>query len=284
MPSSARNRTTSDKQLYVATPTSPHLTLRHPVRLVAVGGLDPRGGAGLVRDYETAMAWGAAPVLVGTAWTDQSRQGVRAVEPRLADAVARALEVALGGALAEAGTVATAVKVGMTATPEIVDAIVDALGGFEGPVVFDPVLAATSGGALFAGAASRLLPLVHRATLSTPNLAEAAALAASAVSTLDEAGTAGRTLIASGARAVLVKGGHLAGDATDLLVGDGTEELFPARRIPGPSPRGTGCALASAIAIALADGRDLREAVVVAKGWLHDRILHARLVGDERHL
>jgi hydroxymethylpyrimidine/phosphomethylpyrimidine kinase len=256
------------------------LTLRHPVRLIAVGGLDPGGGAGLVRDFATAEAWGATPILVGTAWTDQSRQAVRAVEPRPADAVARALV----GSLRAPGTVATAVKVGMTATPEIVEAIVAALAGFTGPVVFDPVLAATSGGALFAGVPSRLLPLVQRATIATPNVAEAAALATTEVTSLDGARTAGRTLIAGGARAVLVKGGHLSGDADDLLIGDGTEEIFPAKRIPGPSPRGTGCALATAIAIALADGCSLREAVAVAKAWLHERILHARVVGDERHL
>jgi hydroxymethylpyrimidine/phosphomethylpyrimidine kinase len=232
-----------------------------------------------VRDFETAQAWGATPILVGTAWTDQSRQAVRAVEPRRADAVANALVGAL-----RAGTVATAVKVGMTATPEIVEAIVGALAGFTGPVVFDPVLAATSGGALFSGVPSRLLPLVRRSTIATPNVAEAAALATTEVTSLDGARTAGRTLIASGARAVLIKGGHLSGDADDLLVVDGTEELFPGKRIPGPSPRGTGCALASALAIALADGLEVREAVAVAKAWLHERILHARTVGDERHL
>lgn len=241
-----------------------------------MGGLDPGGGAGLVRDAATARALGAGVVLIGTAWTDQSRHGVRGFEPRDPARLRDAAETALAGA--------AAVKIGMVATPQLAEAILAALAGFGGPVVFDPVLAASSGGSLFRGQPADLLPLVRRATLTTPNLAEAAALAGMTVTSLDQARTAARALVAAGAPAVLVKGGHLAGTATDLLVNAAGEESFEAVRLPGPSPRGTGCALATALAVELGRGRPLREAVAAAKGWLHERIRDARMVGDELQL
>jgi len=241
--------------------------------VVAIGGLDPGGGAGLVRDAATARALGAGVVLIGTAWTDQSRHGVRGFEPRDPAGLRDAAGEALAGA--------AAVKIGMVATPALVGELLAVLEGFPGPVVFDPVLAASSGGSLFRGSAGELLPLVRRATLTTPNLAEAAALAGLPVTTPDQAFAAARALVAAGAPAVLVKGGHLEGAPTDLLATAAGEEPFTADRLPGPSPRGTGCALATALAVELGRGRPLREAVAAAKSWLHQRIRGARLVGGE---
>jgi hydroxymethylpyrimidine/phosphomethylpyrimidine kinase len=245
-------------------------------RLVAIGGVDPGGGAGLARDAATARALGWEAVLVETARTDQSRHGVRGFEPaepaRLRDAARKAL------------TTAAAVKIGMVATPELVAGILEALEGFAGPVVFDPVLAASSGGALFRGEAAQLMPLVRRATLTTPNLGEAAALTSQVVADREQARLAGQALILAGAPAVLVKGGHLDGAATDFLVTPTGEQAFTAQRVPGPSPRGTGCALATALAIELGRGRPLSEAVTAAKEWLHGRIQAARLVGGELQL
>lgn len=272
---SARRRTASSKQVYVARPLSSVLA-RPPVRLVAVGGLDPGGGAGLVRDFESGRGRGARVLLVGTAWTDQSPGGVRGFEPRpgreVGDAVRRAL--------AEAD----AVKVGMVATAEIAAALAGALEGFAGPVVYDPVLGSSSGGSLFAGAPDQLLPLIRRASVITPNLAEAARLSGLPVSTLDEARAAARALVAAGAPAVLVKGGHLPGAAIDLLATATGQQAFTADRVPGPSPRGTGCALATALAIELARGQPLEAAVRTAKDWLLERIRQAHPVGDEWHL
>jgi hydroxymethylpyrimidine/phosphomethylpyrimidine kinase len=246
------------------------------VRVLAIGGLDPSGGAGLTRDFVTAQARGAEVVLLGTAWTDQSRQGVRGCEPRAPERLAAAVRVA-------ARTV-QAVKIGMVATPELAKAIAGALDEFGGPVVLDPVLWASSGGALFAGAPEDLFPLVARASLTTPNLAEAAALAGGVVETPDQAAWAARQLLARGAAAVLVKGGHLSGPATDVLVTAEGEELFTADRVPGVSPRGTGCALATALAVELARGASMAEAVASAKSWLRERIAGARMVGGEWRL
>jgi hydroxymethylpyrimidine/phosphomethylpyrimidine kinase len=260
--------------------------LKEPVRirLVAVGGLDPGGGAGLVRDHETATVLGAEPLLVGTAWTDQSPGGVAAVEPRPPALFRAALENALHGAAAVTRAAMT-VKVGMVATPALAEVIAAALASFAGPVVFDPVLAASSGGSLFAGPLAGLDPLLRCASLVTPNLGEAAALAGSGpITTVDGARAAGQALLARGARAVLVKGGHLSGPAVDLLVTAEGVRPLAAERVPGPSPRGTGCALATAIAIALARGCALPDAVERAKAWLLTQIQNARTVGDERRL
>jgi hydroxymethylpyrimidine/phosphomethylpyrimidine kinase len=101
---------------------------------------------------------------------------------------------------------------------------------------------------------------------------------------MEDAARVGRLLVEAGAPAVLVKGGHLAGDAIDVLVTGAGEERFTAPRIPGPSPRGTGCALATALAVELGRGRPLREAVTAAKGWLHEQIRAARAVGGEWQL
>jgi hydroxymethylpyrimidine/phosphomethylpyrimidine kinase len=136
------------------------------------------------------------------------------------------------------------------------------------------------------------MPLLARATLVTPNLSEAAVLTGAPVTSADEARSAAQELIRRGARAVLVKGGHLPGDANDQLIWKPDpghepelfEWLFPAPRIAGASPRGTGCALATAIAVGLAAGQPLAQAVLAAKTWLHERIAGAAEVDGERVL
>lgn len=260
-----------------------------PVLIVAVGGFDPSGGAGIVRDLLTAREWGARVRLVPTAWTEQSAsRGVSSVERRDPAALGRAL----GAALAEARTAANegmpaAVKIGMLPDATAVRAVVDALTSFEGPVVLDPVLGATSGGALFQDAPAALMPLARRATLITPNAPEAAALTGQRVVDLEDATRAARDLIQAGARAVLIKGGHLltGESAVDVLVtGGNSPRRFAASRVTGPEVRGTGCALATAVAVGLGRGLPLEEAVTEAKRWLHGALARAVAVGSEWHL
>jgi hydroxymethylpyrimidine/phosphomethylpyrimidine kinase len=248
--------------------------------LVAVGGLDPTGGAGLVRDLLTTEALGARAILVGTAWTRQDESGVKGIEPRSPDLVRAGLEQALAACPPRR----TAVKVGMVARGGIAGAIVAGLEAWPGPVVFDPVLAASAGGSLFEGAPADLLPLLRRATLVTPNLAEAAWLTGLAVETLDHARHAAQALARWGPAAVLVKGGHLPEAATDVLRSAAGERLFERTRLPGRNPRGTGCALATAIAVGLARGQPLEQAVDAAKVWLAGRIQAAVTVGNTRYL
>ena len=248
---------------------------------MVVGGVDPGGGAGLLRDVATVVALGARAHAVETAWTEQG-PGLHRVEPRAPDAVRAALAEAL------VTLRPAAVKIGMAVGPATAAALIEALGDYAGPVVVDPVLATSRGGALWAAEPRALLPLLRRATLVTPNSIEAAALAERALATAEEVEMTGRWLIeAEQLRAVLVKGGHLeapAGTIVDVLVTGSGAQRFTRPRTPGPSPRGTGCALASAIAVKLGCGRSLSEAVGEAGAWLAGPIAGSVTVGDERHL
>lgn len=245
-----------------------------------MGGLDPGTGAGLARDLLTANSLGARALVIGTAWTEQDSTAVRTVEPRQPEHV----QASLFAALTKIGVRGCAVKIGMVATAPIARAILAALATFAGPVVYDPVLRASSGGLLYDGDHEAILALAKRATLVTPNLGEAAWLLDRPVRTESDARAAACDLRAFGMAAVLVKGGHLEGEATDVLLSPAGERLLSSPRVAGASPRGTGCALATAIAVKLAGGETLEQAVASAKAWLTDRIKNARAVGDERHL
>lgn len=240
-----------------------------PVLIVVAGGIDPSGGAGLLRDVATAVARGARAHAIGTAWTEQG-EGMHRVEPRDPAAVRDALRWAI------ATLRPAAVKIGMAVGPATAEALVDGLAGYDGPVVVDPVLATSRGGPLWAAPAAELLPLLRRATLVTPNAPEAAALTGVPVSSVAEAEAAGRALVATaGLRAVLVKGGHLpaeGGVATDVLVTAEANVRLAHAHVPGANPRGTGCALATAIAVELGLGRGLAAAVETAVAWLGEAI------------
>jgi hydroxymethylpyrimidine/phosphomethylpyrimidine kinase len=264
------------------------------MRLVAIGGFDPSGGAGVVRDFLTARALGAAARLIATAWTEQSPTAVHAVEAREAGNLERAIQGALdelrpSAAKADPGTdgeARLAVKIGMLPDPRAANAVRASLRDFTGPVVLDPVLWASSGGALFSGDPLLLLPLCARATLVTPNAGEAAALTGIPVRSLADAVDAGRALCLRGARAVLVKGGHIESGrlSVDVLVTPGEVQELSADRVPGPPVRGTGCALATAIALGLGQGLPLAAAVADAKAWLSTALAGAIPVGREWHL
>ena len=249
--------------------------------VVVVGGVDPGGGAGLLRDVATAAALGAHAHAVGTAWTAQG-EGIHRVEPRAPEAVRAALAEAL------ATLRPAAVKIGMAVGPATAAALLEALDGYTGPIVVDPVLATSRGGSLWSGAPHELLPLLRRATLVTPNAVEAATLAGRSAATVAEAEAAGRRLVELEAlRAVLVKGGHLAvtdGAVVDVLVTASATERLSHPRIAGPSPRGTGCALATAIAVELGRGRRLGAAIMTAADWLGRAIAAAEVINGERHL
>ncbi|HEY2901650.1 MAG TPA: PfkB family carbohydrate kinase [Polyangia bacterium] len=264
-----------------------------PVLVIAVAGVDQSGGAGLVRDVLTGAALGVGVACVGTAWTEQEAgnsrvsvagsTGVLSVEPRAPAEVG----AALGRALARHPN--AAVKIGMVPDAAAAAAIVGALdgAGFVGPVVVDPVLAASAGGALWSGPLDGLWPLLRRATVVTPNAGEAARLSGKPVATADEAEAAAMALRARGITAVLVKGGHLdqtGAAVTDRLVDAAGVQRFSRPRVPGVSPRGTGCALSTAIAAALAAGATLPAAVEEAGRWLAGRIAASVVVGGQRFL
>ncbi len=243
--------------------------MRCAPRLLTVAGSDSSGAAGLQADLETFAAHGARGVSVVTAVTAQGPAGVIAVHLVPPAVVAAQLEAALA-----AGAV-DAVKVGMLASAATVEVVAAALAALPGrvPVVLDPVLAASSGATLLPAEAlaplrERMLPL---ATLVTPNLPEAERLSGLSIASDAERLAAARRIGDAGC-AVLLKGGHAAGDRlVDLLVaGDAVTRFSHARQ--ARATRGTGCRLASAIAARLGRGEPLVAATRGAIEWLQEWI------------
>jgi hydroxymethylpyrimidine/phosphomethylpyrimidine kinase len=247
-----------------------------PPCVLAVAGSDPSGGAGLQADVRTCTGLGVYAAAVPTCITVQNTTGVRRVEPLDAGLVAEQIDAVLGDLEPRA------IKLGLLPTARIVAAVAESLSSHASiPVVLDPVLVATSGDALAsADALAALVALLPRAALVTPNLAEAARLSGRAVASEADMITAARAIRLLGAGAVLVKGGHLAGEAVDLLLApDGEPTWLRAPRIDGPPVHGTGCALSAAIAARVALGDPLAEAARAAKLWLHGRIAAAAKLG-----
>jgi hydroxymethylpyrimidine/phosphomethylpyrimidine kinase len=220
-----------------------------------------------------------------TALTAQNTRGVTAAWPLAPDIVCAQIAAVVCDLPPDA------VKIGMVATPEIAAAIASALVAGLGPaprnVVLDPVLAPTQGASLAGPGLERalLVTLMPLARLVTPNVLEAAALTETRQArNVDELAAQGRLLVAAGARAVLVKGGDLAGAPVDVLVADGETRFFHGRRIETRHTHGTGCALASAIAAGLAKGEPLIDAIAAAKAWLEGALDAAEALdpGDGR--
>jgi hydroxymethylpyrimidine/phosphomethylpyrimidine kinase len=237
-----------------------------PIALT-IAGSDSSGGAGIQADLKTFAALGVYGASVITALTAQNTTGVSGIHQVPAQFVTDQIEAVFPD-LAVA-----AVKIGMVADVSIIDAIVAGLTKWSPKhVVFDPVMVATSGDRLLAPDAvaavrTKLIPL---AELITPNLPEAAALLEEAVAA-DEASIErqGKRLLALGARAVLIKGGHGQGaESIDYLVTRGGTIALAAPRIATKNTHGTGCSLSSAVAAGLAKGEDLETAVRNAKAWV----------------
>ena len=158
-------------------------------------------------------------------------------------------------------------------------------------MVFDPVLAASSGGRLFDGEPAQLLPLLARATLVTPNLAEAAAFTGAAGGRARARrwrrrarwwGWAPGRCWSRAATCPIAPTTSLSGPGP-VPAGRCPSRCSPAPRMPGPGPRGTGCALATAIAVGLASGRPLAEAVAAARTWLRERLAATHDAGGGEH-
>jgi hydroxymethylpyrimidine/phosphomethylpyrimidine kinase len=245
-------------------------------RVLAIAGSDSGGGAGIQADIRTIAALGGFPMTAVTAVTVQDTLWVHTVHAVPPAIVAEQIRVVL----ADLG--ADAVKCGMLGDAATVSAVAQALAGWPDlPLVLDTVLRASSGDALLLGEARAVLaPLIARAVLATPNLAEASALCGFAVADVSDMARAGIAIRAMGAAAVLVKGGHLPGEVlTDVLVDAEGVVTFAGERIATRHLHGTGCTLASAIATHLARGRTLREAVAQGRAYLRAAILAAPGLG-----
>ena len=247
-------------------------------RVLIVAGSDSGGGAGIQADIKTVTMLGGYAATAIAALTVQNTLGVTdvlAVAPAFVQAQMRAVLDDIG---------ADAVKTGMLGDAAMVAAVADVLVDHPPiPIVDDPVMVAKGGARLLDAAAvgavkARLLPI---ATLLTPNTPELEALTGRTIATEGEAVAAGRTLIDAGARAVLVKGGHLEGDevADWLLTADG-EQRFASPRIATRHTHGTGCTLASAVACGLAKGQPLADAVAAARAYVQAAIRAAPGLGQ----
>lgn len=244
---------------------------------LTIAGSDSTAGAGVQADLKTFAAFGVYGTSAVTAVTAQSTTGVVEVFPLPPNIVRAQIEQIFDD------IDVAAVKTGMLATAHIVNTVADAIQRFSPlKLVVDPVITSSSGAALLSEdgvsvVKNRLLPL---ATVVTPNVSEAAALSGMAVRSLADAQEAAKRIADLGARAVLVKGGHLPGPhAVDLLLHSGTFTEFSAVRSPFERIHGTGCTFASAIAASLALDDDLAAAVGRAKEYITAAIEQSTKVG-----
>ena len=268
-----------------------------PVALT-IAGSDSGGGAGIQADLKVMTAHDVFGTAVVTATTAQNTRGVSDVHALPVDHVESQYDAVVDDFDVRA------VKTGMLATAETVEAVTERLAGFAEPIVVDPVMVAATGDRLLSPAAEEAYDdLIAAATLVTPNADEAAVLVGGDVETPADAARAGREIVARGADAALVKGGHLDGDDTvvdTLVLGEGAAEAagsgeslsaaesedgtavvrFETPRVATGATHGSGCTLSSAVAARLARGEPLAAAVETAVGEMGAAIRRGYDVGE----
>ncbi len=234
-------------------------------KVLTIAGSDSSGGAGIQADIKTITVHKMYAMSVITALTAQNTTGVYGILEADRDFVANQLDCVFTDIFPDA------VKIGMVSNAGIIEVIADKLKQYTAKnIVVDPVMVATSGSSLIAGGASRTLVsrLFPLADIITPNIPEAAALSGIKIETPEDMIRAAEIIKPKVKGAVLVKGGHLVNDATDLLYTDGGCSWLSSPRIDNPNTHGTGCTLSSAIACNLAKGLSVEESVKNAKSYL----------------
>jgi hydroxymethylpyrimidine/phosphomethylpyrimidine kinase len=236
---------------------------------LTIAGSDPSGGAGIQADLKTFHQLGVYGEAVITLITVQNTVRLSRVEVLDADLVLQQLKAVISD------IPPSAAKTGALGNRAVVEAIASAAAAFAFPLVVDPVMISKQGAPLADDSAFHALreSLLPRAFLLMPNLSEAEALTGLSVRTVAEMELAARTLAKMGARNVLVKGGHLDGDAIDVLVlEDGSSRGYTAQRIATRHTHGTGCTYSAAVTAGLALGLALPEAVDRAKKFVTEAI------------
>ncbi|WP_019429433.1 bifunctional hydroxymethylpyrimidine kinase/phosphomethylpyrimidine kinase [Limnohabitans sp. Rim47] len=236
-------------------------------RVLTIAGSDSGGGAGIQADLKTFAALGCYGTSAITALTAQNTVGVQGIHA----VPAEFLKAQIQSVLDDIGV--DAVKIGMLHAPGIVEVVAWAIDHYKlTNVVLDPVMVATSGDRLIASETVQVLvhELFPRVSVITPNLDEAALLLGRDIPNAEALDIAAQDLLGMGARAVLLKGGHLAGDEVVDLLADASGPLqrLASRRIASRNVHGTGCTLSSAIAAHLALGHGLSEAVSLARAFI----------------
>jgi hydroxymethylpyrimidine/phosphomethylpyrimidine kinase len=244
--------------------------------VLTIAGFDPSGGAGIAADLKTIAAHNCYGIAAVTALTVQSTQGVKSTHLTPAATLRAQLD-----ALAEDMTIA-AVKIGMLGNKANAVVVAEFLDKAQiTNVVLDPVVKATAGGADLMDAAGLkylIEELMKRATVVTPNISEGELMTGMEIKDAAGMEAAARKLVEQGARAVIIKGGHME-KAVDVLF-DGTEAVtLGSERVKSENTHGSGCTFASAIASQLASGRHLHEAVMLAKAYVTKAIERSYTVG-----
>lgn len=241
--------------------------------ILSIAGSDPSGGAGIQADIKAISARGGYAMAALTALTAQNTRGVSGVQMVAPEFVADQI------AAIRADIQIHAVKIGMLGTAQIIEAVSQALDGLDAPIVLDPVMVAKGGDRLLAADAVVALrdTLLPMASVLTPNLPEAGdLLGLGPATTLEDMAAQAQALRGLGAQAVLIKGGHLAGDTSpDLLVSASGIAQLPGPRHATRNTHGTGCSLSSALACELGHGHALAQAAARAKDWLSGAIAAA---------
>jgi hydroxymethylpyrimidine/phosphomethylpyrimidine kinase len=247
-------------------------------RVLVVAGSDSGAGAGIQADIKTIAALGGYATTAITALTAQNTTGVQAVMAVPPDFVRRQMEAVLDDIGADC------IKTGMLHDGGVIDALVSVLESRAAsvPLVVDPVMISTSGTRLLDAYAVAVLKrrLIPRTTVLTPNVPEAEALTGMTLSDIDAMKRAAQALLDLGARHVVLKGGHLPGpNVCDVFSGAGETVVIEGERIETPHTHGTGCTLASAIAVGLAQGLAPLPAMRRARDYLAEAIRAAPGLG-----
>lgn len=245
------------------------------ISALTIAGFDGSGGAGIQADIKTFSALGCYATSVLTALPVQNTQGVRSIYPIPEEAVQEQIETILDDIFPDA------IKIGMVHTSKLVDVIVSTLAKYPRiPIVFDPVMVATSGHKLIEDETvetivKKLLPLGE---VITPNMDEAAILANMSVKNTADMQVAGKKIMELGCKGVLMKGGHLEADVLTSYYYDaeGNEEIYRFEKYPTINTHGSGCTLSSAIASYIAQGKTLNEAVSLGQNYVHEAIKNGK--------
>lgn len=246
------------------------------VPTLTIAGSDSSGGAGIQADLKTFSAIGTYGMSVITAITAQNTEGVFDVEELSSEIIKSQIKAVCEDIPPKA------IKIGMVSSPKIIKDIVESLERYPCEyVVVDPVMISKSGYSLLRPEAKENLIkyLIPKAYIVTPNVPEAEEISSIKIETVEDMKKAGKKILDLGPKYVLVKGGHLDGDAVDVLMGEDIFEVFTSERLDRKNTHGTGCTLSSAITSHIALGYDVVEAVRRSKEYITEAIRHSFDIG-----
>lgn len=245
-------------------------------RALTIAGSDSGGGAGIQADLKTFAALGVHGMSAITSITAQNTVEVT----RIYDIPVELIREQIRVVVQDIGV--DAIKTGMLHTSEIIEAVASEVSGINAPLVVDPVMIAKSGAPLIRKEAMKTLieELISKAFVVTPNAREAEVLSGIKIDSVESQKEAARKISDLGARAIVVKGGHILGPkVVDVLYYDGEFRFYESERIESKNTHGTGCTFASAIAAELAKGHNIFEAVEAAKRFVNDAIKYGLPIG-----